>query len=198
MNIPEALGIVAGVFLISGYVPYILEVVKRKTIPNRASWLIVSISTALILVGVNATGTDEAIWVPVAYAVGSFAILVLSLFFGVSGWSRTDQMLFLVSAASVFVFFLTENMLIALLMNLAIFVSGYISIIKKVIVDPESESLVAWSLFFIGVVLNLVTVAIGTDTGVAVWLYPIVLVATVGTLYFFLLKSRFHTWAVGG
>mgnify|MGYP001600511493 FL=1 len=76
-------------------------------------------------------------------------------------------------------------------MNLLIYISGYISTIKKALVEPKTESLFAWTLFLIGVVLNLVTVIIGTDTGFAVWLYPIVLVLTVGALYAILLRPRF-------
>ncbi len=188
MTFPETLGLLSGVFLIAGYVPYGIDVLRRKTIPSRASWLIWSLSTLLILFGVHATGTHEAIWVPIADAVGCSLIFCLSIFFGVGGWSKTDQLSFLICAASVLILFVTDTILITLLMNLGIYVSGYISTIKKAITDPKSESLFAWSLFFVGVLVNLLTVAIGTDAGLVVWLYPVVLVATVGTLYFFLLR----------
>ncbi|MEK7201764.1 MAG: hypothetical protein AAB737_03965 [Patescibacteria group bacterium] len=183
MNLPELLGIVSGVFLISGYVPYIYEVIKKKTIPNRASWFIWALSTTIILFGVHETGTNEAIWVPVADALGCIGIFLLSLRLGVGGWSPTDRISLAISVASLIILFFTRDAFVALLMNLGIYVSGYIPTIRKATIDPTSESMVAWSLFFIGVLLNLVTVVLGTDTGVAVWLYPIVLVLTVGTLY---------------
>ena len=183
MNFPELLGVISGVFLISGYVPYIYEVLQKKTIPNRASWFIWSLSTAIILFGVHETGTNEAIWVPIADAVGCFGIFLLALRHGVGGWSVTDRISLAICLASLVILFFTKDAFVALLMNLGIYVSGYISTIRKTLKDPGSESMVAWSLFFIGVLLNLVTVALGTDTGVAVWLYPIVLVLTVGTLY---------------
>ena len=69
-------------------------------------------------------------------------------------------------------------------------ITGYIPTIKKSIKNPEQESLTAWTFFLIGVVLNLVTVIIGSDTGFAVWLYPIVLVVTVGTLYYFIIRKK--------
>jgi hypothetical protein len=189
MHASQALGIVAGIFLIAGYIPYIYEVFKKQTIPNRASWFIWALSTTILLFGVKATGTHEAIWVPVADAVGCLAIFILAIWRGVGGWSITDRISLLVCFASLGVWFFTGNALLALLMNLCIYISGYVPTIKKALLDPRHESRNAWSLFFIGVVLNLVTVIIGTDRGFAVWLYPIVLIAVVGVLLVLLLRK---------
>jgi hypothetical protein len=189
MDLPYIIGIIAGIFLIGGYIPYIKDVLSGSTKPNRASWIIWSLSTAVILIGVKETGTNEAIWVPIADAVGCFVIFLLAIWKGVGGWSVTDKVAFAICLISLFIWWVTGNPLIALITNLCIYVSGYIPTIKKSIRHPKSESLTAWSLFLIGVILNLVTVIIGTDTGFAVWLYPIVLVLTVGTLYYFLIRS---------
>ncbi len=188
MNFAELLGLISGVFLISGYFPYIYEVLRKTTVPNRASWFIWSLSTAIILFGVHETGTTEAIWVPIADAVGCFVIFIFSLRWGIGGWSATDKLSLSIVLASLLVLFFTGSALIALLMNLCIYVSGYIPTIQKVRKYKNSESKIAWSLFFIGVVLNLITVAIGNDSGWEVWLYPVVLVLTVGTLYFFMMR----------
>lgn len=188
MTTAEYLGIISGIFLIAGYVPYIYEVIKKTSIPNRASWFIWSLSTAIILFGVKETGTNEAIWVPIADAVGCFSIFMLSLFMGVGGWSKTDKISLGICAISLGLWWGTGSALIALLTNLLIYISGYIPTIKKSISHPKEESFVARSFFLVGVIINLVTVIIGTDTGFAVWLYPIVLVGTVGTLYMFLLR----------
>ncbi len=188
MNPSEILGIVSGIFLISGYVPYIYEVLRKTTTPNRASWFIWALSTTIILFGVHETGTNEAIWVPVADAVGCTLIFLFSIKLGVGGWARTDKISLLICLISLGILFMTGNALISLLMNLCIYVSGYIPTIRKVMDKPKSESKFAWSLFFIGVILNLVTVAIGNDSGFAVWLYPIVLVCTVGTLFFYIMR----------
>lgn len=190
MTLPQLLGITSGVLLTAGYLPYIYEVFKKKTIPNRMSWFIWSLSTATILFGVHETGTNEAIWVPIADAVGCFVIFLLSLRFGVGGSSTTDRISLLVCVMSLVGWWLTGNALLALVLNLCIYVSGYVPTIKKALDDPTSESSTAWMLFFSGVVLNLLTVAIGTDSGIAVWLYPITLVGVVGTLVAVLLFKK--------
>ncbi len=182
MTLPQTIGLASGILLISGYVPYIYEVIKKKTTPNRMSWFIWSLATAIILFSVFETGTTEAIWVPIADAVGCFLIFVLALKYGVGGWTRTDKISLAVCVASLLVWAITGNALIALIMDLGIYVSGYLPTIKKALQDPTSESKVAWSMFFAGVLLNLLTVVIGTDTGFAVWLYPVTLVVVVGAL----------------
>jgi hypothetical protein len=188
----ENLAIVAGIFLITGYVPYIYEVFRGTDIPSRMSWLIWSLSTAIILIGVRETGTIEAIWVPIADAVGCFAIFILSFRYGTGGWGRADKISLAIVAASLLIWWYTGDALIALVMNLLIYVSGYISTIAKAIKRPRSESVVAWSIFLVGVILNLIAVMIGTDEGFAVWLYPIVLICMVGTLYYFLTRRFFY------
>lgn len=188
MNLPASLGLLSGIFLISGYIPYIYSVLRKKTTPNRASWFIWCLSTAIILFGVHSTGTNEAIWVPIADALGCLIIFLLSIKMGVGGWAKTDKISLIICLISLLILFFTGSALIALIMNLCIYVSGYIPTIKKVINEPNSEDKSAWTLFFIGVILNLVTVSVGTDTGFAVWLYPIVLVFTVGTLYFLIIR----------
>jgi hypothetical protein len=185
----HTLSILAGALLIGGYIPYIWEVAQRKTIPNRASWFIWALSTVSLLFGVQETGTHEAIWVPIADAVGCTIIFILAVPFGVGGWSKTDRVSLVVSISSLVLWWYTGNAFIALIANLLVYVTGYIPTIVKAWKDPKSESKSAWTLFLLGVVLNLIVVAIGTDAGFAVWLYPIVLVVTVGTLYSILWKK---------
>jgi len=193
MNFTALLGQISGLFLIGGYIPYILELIKGKTVPNRTSWLIWSLSTILLLWSTHKTGTTEAIWVPVADALGCTIIFLLSIKRGTGGWAKTDLISLGVCVVSIILYFMTENALFILLLNLIIYTSGYIPTIQKSIHHPEEESFSAWSLFMIGVVLNLLTVAFGTDSknsDLTVWLYPIVLVCTVGTLYFYLLRDK--------
>ncbi len=182
MSTPQLIGLLSGILLISGYVPYMYEVMKKSTIPSRMSWFIWSLSTATILFSVFSTGTTEAIWVPIADAIGCFLIFLLALRYGKGGWSFTDKISLAICLVSLAIWGLTGNAFIALVMNLCVYVSGYIPTIKKAFQQPGDESRTAWTIFFLGVLLNLFTVVIGTDTGMAVWLYPVTLVVVVGTL----------------
>jgi hypothetical protein len=189
MNLPQILGLIAGILISVGYIPYVYEVLIKKTVPSRASWIIWSISTIIIAVSVQLTGTTEAIWFPILDAAGCTLIFLLSIPYGSGGWNKADKISFAICAVSLVIWYFTGNALIALLMNLSVYVSGYIPTIGKVWRDPRHESRLAWSFFFIGTVTNLIAVIIGNDTGFAVWIYPVVLMVAVGSLYLLLFRN---------
>ena len=189
MNFPQILGLIAGILISVGYIPYVYEVLTKKTVPSRASWVIWSISTIIISISVQLTGTHEAIWFPILDAVGCTLIFFLSIPYGSNGWTPTDRFSFAICLASLVIWYATGNPLTALIMNLSVYLSGYIPTIGKVWRDPRHESKSAWSFFFLGSVVNLVAVLIGHDKGFAVWFYPVVLMLAVGSLYVLLFRK---------
>ena len=190
MNFPQILGLIAGILISVGYVPYVYEVLTKKTVPSRASWLIWSISTIIIALSVQLTGTTEAIWFPILDAVGCTLIFLLAIPYGSGGWTKTDRISFTICVASLIVWYFSGSALVALLMNLSVYVSGYIPTIAKVWKNSHDESFLAWTFFFAGTVLNLIAVLIGNDTGFAVWFYPTVLTVVVGMLFLLLLRKN--------
>lgn len=192
MNTPQIIGLTAGIAISLGYFPYTYEVLKKKTVPSRASWLIWSLSTIIIAVSVQLTGTTEAIWFPILDAVGCTLIFLLAIPYGSGGWTKTDRISFAICIASLIVWYFTGSPLVALLMNLSVYVSGYIPTIAKVWKNAHNESRAAWTFFFLGTVLNLIAVLIGNDTGFAVWFYPVVLMTAVGSLYLLLFRKTKH------
>lgn len=190
MNTPQIIGLIAGIFISLGYIPYIYEALTKKTVPSRASWIIWSISTIIIAISVQLTGTTEAIWFPILDAVGCTLIFLLSIPYGSGGWTKADRISFAICLASLIVWYFTGSPLIALLMNLSVYVSGYIPTIAKVWKNSHNESRSAWTFFFIGTILNLIAVLIGNDTGFAVWFYPMILMIAVGSLYGLLWRRK--------
>ncbi len=189
MNTPQIIGLIAGILISIGYIPYIYEVLAKKTVPSRASWLIWSISTIIIAFSVQLTGTHEAVWFPILDAVGCTLIFLLAIPYGSGGWTKTDRISFAICLASLIVWYFSGSALVALLMNLSVYVSGYIPTIAKVWKNSHNESFLAWTFFFAGTVLNLIAVLIGNDTGFAVWFYPVILMTAVGSLYVLLFKK---------
>ena len=188
---PHILGIIAGIFLIIGYIPYIYDVCIKKTIPNRVSWFIWLLSTIISLLSLHSIGAHDTIWTPIADAIGCSLIFILSIFKGKSGWTKVDIFSLIIAVVSLLCWLFTGNPILTLILNLIIYTSGYIPTIKKSIKNPQNESLTAWTFFYIGVLLNLIVVIFGKNLGFAIWMYPVVLNVTVGTLYFFLIRKFF-------
>jgi hypothetical protein len=173
-------GIAGGIFSLAAYVPYIISVVKGPTRPVRASWIIWTLSTLIILLSSYSIGVRNTIWVPLAYTLGCTAVLALSVRYGIKGWSRFDIWCLIVVIASIIAWFYFDSPLIALILNVTIDFVGYLPTIRKMLVDRnEQEDVTAWSLHVLGGTANLVAVASWASAEIA---YPVViLVSSIAT-----------------
>ncbi len=180
-------GIIGGVFSILAFVPYIAAIIKKGAKPNRASWIIWNITDTILLASYFSVGARTTIFVPIVYVVNAFIVLLFSFRYGVSSWSRLDIASLAVSGLSLIIWSLTQNPLIALLMNLLMDSVAYLPTIKKSYIDPSSESGLGWLFFFIGACFNLLAVdslAFGTI------IYPIVMFVMEGILVAILYRKK--------
>ncbi|MFA6365385.1 MAG: hypothetical protein WCW78_03215 [Candidatus Paceibacterota bacterium] len=92
-DIKAVFGVLAGLFSIASYVPYIRSILNPKggTKPNRASWFIWAGVSGIIAVSSYASGARETIWVPIGYVIGSSIIALFSIKYGEGGWTPFDQ-----------------------------------------------------------------------------------------------------------
>ncbi len=182
----EFIGIIAGILSIAGYVPYIISILRGKTRPNRASWLIWTIVGGLLAFSFMATGDKKAIWVPLGYFIGPFITALLSIRYGYSIWSTLDTACVLVAALSVIPWFFSHNANVTLLINIAIDMTGAIPTVIKSYHEPETEDFTAWLIFFAANTLELFAI---TSWNIAA-IYPIYLFFLAGSIVIFTLKGK--------
>lgn len=151
----DLVGKVAGILAVLAYVPYITSIVRGKTKPERATWVIWTMVGVLALASYRASGAEQTIWLAVAYAACPFVVVVLSLWYGQGGWTRLDQTCLLLVIASLVIWWLLSSALSALLIHLTIDFLGLVPTIKKVYFQPESESRAAWTISSLGCLVNL-------------------------------------------
>lgn len=180
-------GIVGGIFSAIAFIPYIIEIIKKGVKPNRASWIIWNVTNTILLVSYFSVGARETIFLPIVYFACAFIVLLLSLKYGVSAWSRLDYVSLTVSGLSLIIWFLTKNPLLALLMNLVMDTVAYLPTIKKSYIDPLSESRIAWLFFFLGSFLNLFAI---NSVSFGIIIYPIINVITNGVLVIILFRKK--------
>src|ERR1700730_15252856 len=90
-DVQELLGQLAGVISLFGFVPYIMEIVRGKTRPNRATWWIWTMVGAMLCASYYASGARHTIWVPISYVVGPLVTALLSVKYGEGGSGRFDR-----------------------------------------------------------------------------------------------------------
>lgn len=155
----ELAGDIAGGFFFLAFVPYIIDILRRRTKPNRATWLIWTILGVLILLSYKSIGAQDTLPVAIAGAIGPFAILFLSIRYGEGGTSELDIAGLIGSAVGLGAWWFTTNPFIGLILFLLTDWVGAALTIAKTWEDPSGESLPAWLLWLASSVLQLVALS---------------------------------------
>lgn len=158
LDITADAGKVAGIISLAAFVPYVVAILRRKTVPNRATWWIWMVVGFMLGASYRFSGADHTIWVPVSYVIGPFVIAILSIKYGEGGWARFDRVCLFGAGTSAILWWMFNSSLIALIINLFIDIMGALPTIRKSYHEPEKEDRLAWSLFIAGNTINLFAV----------------------------------------
>ena len=156
MDLRQLFSVLSGVFIIAGYVPYIISIVKKKTVPAKASWLIWAILDTILLYGmflrhaVNAqiVGTVLVIWI----------VVLLAFKYGKSGWTNLDK--FCVSATGVGILLILINPTWSIFLLAVTSFIGAFPTFRSAWHDPSKEDKLTWTLYWISCVLTVIVVPV--------------------------------------
>lgn len=140
---------------IAANIPYIIETIQGKVKPERISWLLWTLLGGTYFF--SAVFSDGAIWFTFGELIGPVIILLLSLKYGVGGKSRFDKYSLGVALIAFCLLFILEGVLISLLLALFIDGIGATLTIRKLLLDPASESRNFWALAAVAGVLALLS-----------------------------------------
>jgi len=185
-NIHQTIGIVAGILAIGGYVPYIISILRGKTRPERATWLIWTIVGGLLAFSFLASGDKNAIWVPMGYFLGPFITALLSIRYGYTVWSKLDTFCVIAALLSILPWVFSKDATLTLLINVFIDSTGALPTVIKTYREPETEDLTAWIVFFIANTLELFAIQQWNIASV----YPVYLFVLAGTIVFCILLDK--------
>lgn len=185
MNYHFIFGILGGACSVIAIVNYILSILRNETKPNRVSWIIWNVTNVILLASYFSVGARSTIFLPAVYCFNGFIVLILTIRYGVSSWTRLDYISLLIAGFSLIIWFITKNPLTALLMNLVMDSAAYLPTIRKSYIDPSSESRIAWFFIFLGTLFNLFAI---NSFSFGIIIYPIVMFLmngiVVATLYY--------------
>ena len=153
--------------------PYIIDTFNRKTKPQRATWLILSI---LGLIGFFSQLAIEANWSLVFLGVdtaASLTVLGLSIPFGIGGFSLLDRYALVVAAIGVIVSVVANRPVIALLGIILADVAGTFLTVRKAFLHPGTETTISWVLVGSAAVFSVLAVG---KTSLDLLIWPVYLV----------------------
>jgi hypothetical protein len=170
----DFLGIASGVIGMAGYVPYVRDILRRSTQPDRISWLIWMLEYAMLLAAQFSKGATSSLWLGGLQLVGVIIVFGLSFRFGVGGLDRHKSILMACIGLAMIVWLFTSNATIAIMILLAIEGSGVVLTVLKVYRQPGSETLSFWVLISIAGATGITAVQPGQAS--VLYLYPIFMI----------------------
>ncbi len=169
----EALAVAALIASLSANIPYVFEILKGQARPERISWLLWTLLGGTYFF--SAVFEDGAILMTFGELIGPGIILLLSLKYGVGGKSRFDIYSLVLALAAFVLLFVLEGVLVSLLLALFIDGIGATLTIRKLTIDPTSESRSFWAIAVLSGVLGLMSLTTYNAETVLFPLYVVLL-----------------------
>lgn len=154
----KVFAIVSVLFIIAAEPPYIIDTLRGKTKPERATWFIFSV---LATIGFVSQLLIEPNWALVFLGLdlaANLLTLVLSLKHGVGGWTLLDRYALAVATGGVVFALLAREPVIALLGIIVADLSGMFLTFWKTLKEPGSETTISWLFFGIGGIFGILSI----------------------------------------
>lgn len=138
--------IIEAILILAAAPPYIIDTIKHKTKPERATWFILSILSVIGFVAELRLGANWSLLFLGIDGATSLAIFALSIPWGVGGFTLLDRYALVVAAIGVVIAIAAHQPLIALLGNILADAAGTGLTIRKAYLRPSTETTISWLL----------------------------------------------------
>lgn len=163
----EAFGILSGAIMVLGGPPYLFDILKGKTKPQRTTWFIWTVLGMIAFASQIKLGGHWSLVYMGLNALGNLAVFLLSLKFGTGGWKRLDIITLIIAVGGVIVSIMVDSPLTALWGTIIAGAAGDVLTVYKAYLEPSTETAVTW--FFLGTSSLFAALAVGR------WSYPLLL-----------------------
>lgn len=170
----EFFGVASGVVGVIGYAPYIRDIWKRSTKPDRIAWLIWTFEYTALFFAQATAGAGWSLWLVGLQLLGVAVTFGLSLKYGVGSFTRSTYLLLAFIVSALIIWFMTDNAALAIIILLAVEASGVVITCIKTYKKPGSETLSFWYLIAAAGMLGIP--AVGFTASPILYLYPVSLV----------------------
>ncbi len=146
----EVFGLLSGVITTIGYLPYIKDIFGGTTKPHRVTWLVYAILGSIAVGSQFAKGATNSLWLPGIETLTTIIVFILSIKFGVGGFSKKDAIELAAAGLGLVAWYFTREAAVALYIVILVDAIGTLPTVEKAYKDPGSETISAWSLVTLG------------------------------------------------
>lgn len=180
-TLQEVLGISAGILIFFSYIFYIISILRKKTKPNRATWLMLSAISLLIAYSYHDLGAGNTLWAAVGSVAGTVTVALLSLHYGTKQWRWFELVCILIIGISLFAYSSVHNPLLILLLALIMDGCALIPTMYHAYEKPHEEDKLAWTLTFVADIIAILSIETWTFN---IALYPLYMVLINGLVVY--------------
>lgn len=181
------LGLAASVLSIICFLPYLVDIFRKRTQPHAYSWLI---WTILQGIGVATGLQDGAGYGILGIAIGAFfcfTIFLLSLFYGTKNITRFDTLCLIAAICALLFYILQRDPLLSVIIITLIDFLSFLPTMRKTWEEPTTETPSTYALSALAVFLGILALQNYTVTTV---LYLASLVVTNSALVLIVLLRK--------
>lgn len=141
------LGLISAGLSILAYAPYIIDTLRRRTQPQRASWFIWTVLGSIALGSQVFEGATQSLWFAGAQVGGTVIVFLLSLAYGFGRlMNRLDFAVLFLAGCGLGVWYVTESAVYALAITISVSLLGGVMTVIKAYVAPHTETLSTWAV----------------------------------------------------
>ncbi|MBI4434842.1 hypothetical protein HY635_03470 [Candidatus Uhrbacteria bacterium] len=152
----QTFSVLAGAFMIAGFVPYIWKILRKGAKPAKASWVIWTTLDTITIAGMFTEGTVNG--QIIGTIIGAYVTVGLALKFGQPGWTRLDKGCLCGAVLGIVAWAITANPVAAIATSCSVIFLGSIPTFVSAWEDPSRESTLAWTLYWLGCMFALAAI----------------------------------------
>jgi hypothetical protein len=177
--VQAAFGVLAGILQLVATAPYVRDILRGSTRPQRATWAIWAALSFVVLASQWASGATWSLALTIGQAVSCGGIFALSLRRGVGGVSPLELGLLGIAALGVAGWQLAGDPVVATCAVVAADLVAVALMLPKTYRQPGSETLATYA---IGVVSTIFALAAVGPTAPSLLIYPLYILAADGAV----------------
>lgn len=181
------LAFIGAILTIVAFLPYIRDILLKKTKPNIVSWFTWTLLTIIATAAAFSAGEWEAAILTLANTIGTLTIVILGLKNGIAKFSVFDGFCQAGALVAVAGWLLYNSPIVAIVGVVFIDFLGVLPTIRHSWINPEEET---WQTFFLSTIAPLFTFASLTAYRWENLLYPVYLLIADGLVMTIILYRR--------
>lgn len=168
-DIKSLIGVISVVIGLSAYVIYITSTLRNKTKPHAFSWLLWTLTTAIVFTAQFAKGGGAGSWSTGFTCIVCLAVGIISLFKYDKTYSFTDIFFISIALLALLPWYFTQDPTLSVVLIASIDVLGYGPTLRKSYYYPHEEKATSFGLSSVKHLLSFMALQ---NYIVATWLYP--------------------------